>query len=263
MLTKNLLFNFIKKKYFFLIIKKVFKRFEKDTSVEAKKWAQLNSKESTEQLCRFVDSELFDVIEFETNLIKKEAYEKISNLNFNFGGPGVAGPGNYIFLYFLIRKFKLLNIVETGVAAGWTSLFILRALKKNGNGRLYSSDFPYFRLENPEKYIGYLAENESNKYNWLLDVRGDDVALPEIKKHLGDESIDLFHYDSDKSYSGRMNALKTLSSKMNSKTIIIFDDIQNNLHFKDLVEENKEDFHIIGYDGKFTGIIGLNYLISK
>ena len=29
---KNLLFNFVKKKYFFLIIKKIFKRFEKDTS---------------------------------------------------------------------------------------------------------------------------------------------------------------------------------------------------------------------------------------
>ena len=106
-----------------------------------------------------------------------------------------------------------------------------------------------------------MAENESNKDNWFLDIRGDDVALPEIVKKLDNNAIDLFHYDSDKSYSGRANALKILSSKINSKTIIIFDDIQNNLHFKNYVEENKLDFHVIEFDGKFIGITGLNYFI--
>ena len=56
-----------------------------------------------------------------------------------------------------------------------------------------------------------MAENESNKDNWFLDIRGDDVALPEIVKKLDNNTIDLFHYDSDKSYSGRVNALKILS----------------------------------------------------
>jgi len=253
---KNLLFNFIKKKYFFSIIKKLFKRFEKDTSVESKKWAKLNVKQTTQELCQSIDSLLYDEVKSDTSFIEKESKEKLSKLNVSFGGRG-----NYILLYFLIRKFKLLNIVETGVAAGWTSLAILRALKKNGNGHLFSSDFPYFRLENPEKYIGYLAESESNKNDWFLDIRGDDIALPEIIKQMGNKSIDLFHYDSDKSYSGRANALNALSSKINSKTIIIFDDIQNNLHFKDFVEKNNKDFCVFEFDGKFTGITGLNYFI--
>ena len=150
------------------------------------------------------------------------------------------------------------NIVETGVAAGWTSLAILRALQKNGQGKLYSSDFPYFRLENPEKYIGYLAKDENNKNNWFLDIRGDDKALPEISKQIGDENIDLFHYDSDKSYSGRSSALKLIGSKLSSNTIIIFDDIQNNLHFKDYIEKNKLNFHVIEFGGKFLGITGLS-----
>ena len=64
------------------------------------------------------------------------------------------------------------------------SLAILRALEKNGNGHLYSSDFPYFRLENPEKYIGYLAKNENNKNNWFLDIRGDDKALLKLQSRL-------------------------------------------------------------------------------
>ena len=253
---KNLLINFTKKKYFFSIIKKIFKRFEVDTSVEAKKWAKLNTKQTTEKFCKSIDSLLYDEVKSDTSFIEKEAKEKLSKLNVFFGGRG-----NYILVYFLIRKFKLLNIVETGVAAGWTSLAILRALKKNGKGNLYSSDFPYFRLENPEKYIGYLAKNESNNDLWFLDIRGDDIALPEIIKKMTSKNIDLFHYDSDKSYSGRANALKFISSKTSSKTIIIFDDIQNNLHFKDFVEENKKDFYVFEFDGKFTGITGLNYFI--
>ena len=57
--------------------------------------------------------------------------------------------------------------------------------------------------------------------------------------------------------------MKTLKPKINFQTIIIFDDIQNNLHFKDFVEENKKEFHVFEFDGKFTGIIGLNYFIYQ
>ncbi len=253
---KNLLLNFFKKKYFFSIIKKIFKRFEKDTSEEAKKWAKLNAKQTTEEFCKSIDLYLYKEVKSDTILIEKEARDKLSESNISFGGGG-----NFILLYFLIRKFKLSNIVETGVAAGWTSLSILRALQKNGEGKLYSSDFPYFRLENPEKYIGYLAKEENNISNWFLDIRGDDKALPEITKQIGNKNIDLFHYDSDKSYSGRSNALKLIGSKLSSKTIIIFDDIQNNLHFKDYIEKNKLNFHVIEFGGKFVGITGLNNFI--
>ena len=38
------------------------------------------------------------------------------------------------------------------------------------------------------------------------------------------------------------NFLKNLYSNINSKTVIIFDDIQDNLHFKNLTVKNKESF---------------------
>ena len=38
---------------------------------------------------------------------------------------------------------------------------------------------------------------------------------------------------------GRVNAIKKLNSKISVNTII-FDDIQDNLHFKDFVESNKK-----------------------
>jgi len=256
MITKYLFFNLFNKKFFFQIVKKIFKRLEPDTSFEAKMWAQLNTTTSTEALCKYIDTNFYDEIKFEINHIKKEIDERFLNLN-TFGGAG-----NYILLYFLIRKFKLVNIVETGVAAGWSSLFILRALKKNGKGYLYSSDFPYFRQQNPEKNIGLLAKNESNKDDWFLDIRGDDVALPKIVQRLKNNTIDLLHYDSDKSYSGRDKALKVLNPKINSKTIIIFDDIQDNLHFKNYIEKNDNKFISIRFNAKFLGIIGLDQFIK-
>tara|TARA_Y100000389_G_scaffold167531_1_gene172763 strand:- start:11084 stop:11845 length:762 start_codon:yes stop_codon:yes gene_type:complete len=252
---KNILINIFRKDFFFLIIKKLFKRFEKNTAKEAKNWAKLNTKHTTENFCRLIDSSLYDEIKLDIETIQIESKKKLSELDVSLGGGG-----NYVLLYFLIRKLKPLNIVETGVAAGWSSLAALRALKKNGKGKLFSSDFPYFRLANPNQYIGFLAKNESNKENWFLDIRGDDIALPEIIKKIEENKIDLFHYDSDKSYSGRTSALKILNSKITPQTIIIFDDIQDNLHFRDFVSQNKKNFYVLEFEDKFIGIVGNIFL---
>ena len=248
---RNFLLNVLKRKNFFVTIKKIFRKFEKNNSIEAKKWAKLNTKYDTEKLCRSIDTLLFDEILIDVQAMEKYAKDKISKLKVTLGGGG-----NYILLYFLIRKFKLTNVVETGVAAGWSSLAILRAFKKNGMGNLYSSDFPYYRLEKPEQYIGILAKNEDNISNWYLDIEGDDKALPEILKRIGENNIDLIHYDSDKTYNARNKALKILYPKINFQTIIIFDDIQDNLHFKDLVEKTKEKFCVLEFQDKYIGIIG-------
>ena len=251
---KNIILNFFKMNFFFIIIKKFFKRFEKNTSREAGIWAKLNVKYTTEEFCRVVDSKLYDEILVDIFLIEKEAKKKLSKLNISLGGGG-----NYTLLYFLVRKFKPKIVVETGVAAGWSSLAILRALANNFEGKLYSSDFPYFRLKKPEQYVGYLAKSELNKNNWFLDIRGDEVAIPEILKIIGNNSIDLFHYDSDKSYSGRDKVLKVIYPKINSNSIMIFDDIQDNLHFKNFIEKTKKEYFVLEFKGKYLGITGINF----
>lgn len=254
----NIILNIFRGNYFFIILKKILKRFEKNTSYEATKWAKENTKFSTDEFCNLIDRPLYNEILPDAKLIEKEANHKLSKLNVVLGGCS-----NFILLYFLTRKIKPKIIVETGVAAGWSSLAILRAIAKNGTGKLYSSDFPYFRLKNPEQYVGYLAKNEISNANWFLDIRGDDVAIPEIFKRIGENNIDLFHYDSDKSYSGRKRVFKNLFSKFHSKTIMIFDDIQDNLHFKDLTEKTFKDYCIIEFKGKYIGIIGINFLLKN
>lgn len=254
----NIITNIFKKNYFLVILKKILKRFEKNTSLEAEKWIKSNIIKTTEEFCRSIDNLLFQKVESEINFIENYAKNKLSKLSVKLGGGG-----NYKLLYFLIRKIKPYIVVETGVAAGWTSLAILRALNKNGRGHLYSSDFPYFRLKNPEEYIGYLARDEVNKDKWSLDTRGDDIALPEIVKKLNEKSIDLFHYDSDKSYSGKNSAMKILNKKLQHKSLIIFDDIQNNLHFRDFVKKNKKTFQILEFEGKYLGIVNYEFLLTR
>ena len=56
-------------------------------------------------------------------------------------------------------------------------------MHENQKGTLFSSDLPYLRESNPEKYIGLLVE-EKCKYRWRLFLKGDSENIKEIKKKL-------------------------------------------------------------------------------
>lgn len=254
----NIIRNVLKKGFFLLMVKKLLKRLEKNNSILATKWAESKVKLTTTEFCQNIDKKQYVETVSEVARIKEDAKTKLSYLKFSLGGGG-----NYFLLYFLVRKFCPKITIETGVAAGWSSLSILRALHKNKVGKLYSSDFPYFRIKNPEKLIGILVQKEPNLKDWILDIRGDDIALLDFAKKLDDSSVDLFHYDSDKSYSGRENALRVLNANINSKTVIIFDDIQNNLHFRDFVKKSKSFFYVLEFESKFIGIVGSELLFEK
>ena len=81
---------------------------------------------STEDFCKLIDKDLWNETIFEMRLLEKDAENILSKINFSLGGGG-----NYYLLYFLIRKTSPKIVVETGVAAGWSSLCILRAFKKS------------------------------------------------------------------------------------------------------------------------------------
>jgi len=248
----NIIRNVLKKGFFLVMVKKLLQRSEKDKSIPATKWAQSKVKLSTAEFCQHIDKKLYEEILREVAIIKRDAEARLLSIKFSLGGGG-----NYFLLYFLVRKFCPKIIVETGVAAGWSSLSILRALHKNRVGKLFSSDFPYFRIKNPEQFIGIVAQNEPNLEHWVLDIRGDDIALLDFAKKLDDSSVDLFHYDSDKSYSGRRKAFQVMKNKFSKDAIIIFDDIQTDLYFFDLVSDTGNNFHVLKFEGKYIGILGL------
>lgn len=170
-------------------------------------------------------------------------------------GARVGGAGFYELLYFLARLTRPHTIVETGVAFGFSSRAFLQALADDpsGSGKLYSSDFPYFRLADPERIIGCLVEPELRK-RWVLLIGSDRKNLKRIARDV--TTIDLLHYDSDKSYSGREFALRTLKARLAEKALILFDDIQDNSHFRDFVERERRAHLVFEFEGKWIGLTG-------
>lgn len=236
-----------------LIFFKVLKRFEASFKYISKAdyfaWLKDNAI-SQEEFGRQLDQKfwLLSVSEF---------HEKANKANFKAADAGVelGGGGASLLLYFLVRKFKPKNIVETGVAAGHSSLALLSAIQMNKAGRLYSSDLPYFRLPNPEALIGHVVTDEL-KSNWSLHLEGDKKNLEKICSEV--TSIDLFHYDSDKSVSGRQAAISKIKSLLHGDSKLIFDDIQDNDHFYRIVRSNLATNRrsvIIAYQNKYIGLL--------
>ena len=124
--------------------------------------------------------------------------------------------------------------METGVAAGYSAAAFLQALRTNGQGRLYSSDFPYFRLSQPEKYIGAVVRPEL-RTNWDLHLEGDRNNLKKILRKLS--GIDILHYDYDKSFRGRRNTMRLVIRLAGEPGLTVMDDIGDNSYFHDLVHD--------------------------
>ncbi|WP_298163017.1 class I SAM-dependent methyltransferase [Brevundimonas sp.] len=159
------------------------------------------------------------------------------------------GGGAYALLYFMVRLHRPSVIVETGVAAGWSSTAFLSALEANGHGELWSSDLPYFRQGAKVEEIGVLVP-ESLRGRWRLFVEGDRVNLPRIVDQV--TGIDLFHYDSDKTGAGRDYALEIVSPLLSEDATVLFDDILDNGHFRDLALPGKR---VLSDHRRFVGMV--------
>jgi predicted O-methyltransferase YrrM len=204
-----------------------------------------------------VDKKLFyESLKFSKEL-NERAIKKLITIPHDLGGGGA-----YILLYFLTRYLKPKVILETGVAAGFSSQSFLKAIQKNKIGKLYSSDFPYFRISNPEKYIGILIE-ENLKENWQLGIEGDFINIKSFLKRIN-TNINLVHYDSDKSYNGREKVFNLINSKIDENTFIIIDDIQDNSYFIEYINKNKIlNWKIFKFEFKYLGLILSNDFYKK
>jgi predicted O-methyltransferase YrrM len=243
----NIIKLFFQRKRHLVLIKKfynkVFYAWKNKIDIE---WLKKH-KTSWEDYLKSMDLEIFDETREVIDKLIRENREKLKKLDVKLGGSA-----NQFLLYFLIRKFKPSIIFETGVAAGHSSRAILKALKINQKGKLYSSDFPYFRIKNAEKYIGILVEEEL-KHKWHLSIEGDSVNIKEFLKI--ENTIDFFHYDSDKSYKGKQTTFNLVKKKISQGGIFIFDDIQDDNFFRDIATQNNFNFKVFSFENKYVGLI--------
>lgn len=178
--------------------------------------------------------------------LRQEAEEKAAS------GLDLVGGGHYRLLYFLTRFCRPEVIVETGVAAGYSSRAFLEALRLNRRGKLYSSDFPYFREKDPERQIGVLVPEEL-RAGWELYLEGDARNLKKILARIS--RIDLFHYDSDKTYTGRAFAMNCVAPFFRPSTVVIMDDVGDNTFFRSLAEKGPRPGCVFEFEGKYLGVI--------
>lgn len=239
-----------------VLIKKLAYRFvdsgqhENDASLSA--WLETRACDFAE-FAKKLDPDLWVEAKIYAEEARAKAQEQLATLPVTLGGGGYTE-----LLYFLARYLRPETVVETGVAAGHSSRAVLTALARNKEvsgieGHLYSSDFPYFRIENPEQYIGVLVE-AALKPNWTLEIDGDEKNLPKIAAQCG--RVGLFHYDSEKRYAGRQAALDLLAPVLDGDSIIVMDDINDNAFFKDYVEREGGVFQVFRFEGKFVGLRG-------
>lgn len=214
-------------------------------------------KDDAEEWCRKLAISQEETI---TTVLNISNYDKIENKfleEFKFAQNAEAscpvkmgGAGALDLIYYLAEFTQAKNVLETGVAYGWSSLAALLSLQQR-NGALYSSDMPYLGKDN-DQFVGCVVP-QNLKNNWKLFRFADKESLPKIFKE--QNSFDFIHYDSDKSYNGRMWAYPILWEKLRNGGVLMSDDIGDNAAFMDYCINNKLEPVIVGFDGKFAGFI--------
>jgi len=213
------------------------------------RWFSIIEKDLASYL-EFIDRALWIETKEYADMLTRIGTEELKSRSITVGLPdqGVGGGAEWALLYFLVRQRKPATVVETGVAMGWSSRAILDAMEINGLGHLYSTDLPYSYRPGREDVgvneadVGCLVP-QNMRERWTLFLGPDREHLPTILSKTN--GIDIFHYDSDKSYEGRQWAMEQVQGKMSQHSIILMDDIKDNSYFMDFAKSTTKPWRIL------------------
>lgn len=154
-------------------------------------------------------------------------------------------------LYSMVRLLKPDRIIETGVGAGISSTYILRALQLNGRGRLYSIDLP------DATGLSGWAVPDQLKQCWDLRLGSSKDLLPSLLRETG--PIDLFLHDSDHSYQHMMFEFRMMWPHLHENGLFLAHDVGRNDALFDFCKEvgiswtKVRTFPVLGGLRKVTG----------
>ncbi len=158
--------------------------------------------------------------------------------------------GYRLMLYLLVRKHRPEIVVETGVARGTSSSYILQAMRENGTGHLYSIDLPAetvavddepdreshrFTLADGQTHqqyeVGYIVP-DFLRDRWTLTLEDSRTALPALMEKLG--TIDFFYHDSLHSYDHMKFEFETSWPHIKDGGLLLSDDVLWNNAFHEV-----------------------------
>src|SRR5690349_10042458 len=137
--------------------------------------------------------------------------------------------------YVACRALRPTAVVETGVAYGVTSAFILKALEVNRHGELHSVDLPPLRRRS-EEVIG-AAIPEGLRARWRLHRGTGQRVLPTILPRLSD--VGVFVQDSLHTLQNILAELKHVTARLSRPSAVLVDDIQDNAAFARWVDQTQ------------------------
>jgi len=157
---------------------------------------------------------------------------------------GAIGYREGAYLYAVVRKLRPRIAVETGVANGFSTAFLLQAFRENGEGGLYSIDLPrevgreyapgtFYEGEGragipPDSEPGWLVPEEL-KERWTLILGRSQEELPPLLQRLG--AIDFFMHDSEHSFECMWFEFNEAWTALRPGGVLVSDDVNVNQAF--------------------------------
>jgi predicted O-methyltransferase YrrM len=148
-------------------------------------------------------------------------------------------------LYAICRRLQPDAVVETGVAYGMTSAYVLKALEVNCRGTLFSIDLPPLGRRS-DKLQGALVPT-GLRSRWVLQ-RG--TSRRQLGATLSQHPVDLFVHDSLHTYGNMRREFEQAWSRLRPGGVLVSDDVQGNPAFLELKERPFRYWQVVRQEGK-------------
>ncbi|MEJ7814833.1 MAG: class I SAM-dependent methyltransferase [Rubrobacter sp.] len=143
--------------------------------------------------------------------------------------------------YLACRLIEPDVVVETGVAYGVSSAFILKALEENGRGTLYSVDLPPLRRE-ADRSWGVTVPNEL-RGRWRLHRGTSARILPRLLRET--PRVDLFVHDSLHTHRNMRREFDTVWPRLRNGGLLLADDVERNYAFGQLRQKSPALWRVV------------------
>jgi predicted O-methyltransferase YrrM len=158
-------------------------------------------------------------------------------------------------LYLLVRTLRPERVIETGVAQGISTTFILEAMAANGRGHLVSVDLPSYAATGGAPPTGVRGHRVSLKAGfqpgWLVPeplrnrwelILGD---AKEVLPRLPEDPPDLFVHDSLHTYEHMMFELEWAFGRQHPGSAVVCDDADWNPAFRTFLARHPGAFETV------------------
>ncbi len=138
-----------------------------------------------------------------------------------------------VMQYAIVRAFNPALVLETGIANGVSSAYILLAMEKNQRGALHSIDVNDGSYLPAGKEVGWMVP-AFLRHRWTMHLGDARELLPRLVEHLG--SLDIFIHDSMHTYDHMKFEYEQAYPHIRPAGILISDDALWNSAFPEFAK---------------------------